>query len=81
MSERFNLRHLKHAVSIEQVLADRGRLRHLRRRGRQLVGPCPVHDGDNIDAFVVDPGRNIWRCFTRCSGGVYWDGAMFMRDF
>lgn len=60
---------LKEAVSIEQVLAQRGLLDGLRLRGHQLVGACPVHGGDNPRAFVVDRHKGLWRCFTICDGG------------
>lgn len=60
---------LKQRVSIEQVLASRGLLDALTARGHRLVGPCPVHGGDNPAAFVVDRRRNLWRCFTGCDGG------------
>ena len=57
-----DLRRLKRSVSIEHVLADRGLLAGMRRRG-QLVGACPIHGGDNPDAFVVNPQRGLWRCY------------------
>ena len=60
---------LKQSVSIHQVLADRGLAEKLRRRGDRLVGPCPVHDGDNPNAFVVSLSRNLWYCFSRCGQG------------
>jgi DNA primase len=60
---------LKRAVSIEQVLADQGLLDRLRRRGAYWVGPCPLHAGDNPNAFVVHRERNLWRCFTVCRAG------------
>lgn len=64
-----DFKRLKQAVTVEQVLADRGLLDHLRRRGSRLVGPCPLHGGDNPTAFVVDGTKNIWQCFTGCAGG------------
>jgi DNA primase len=64
-----DLRRLKQTVTIEQVLGDRGLLDRLRRRGHRLVGPCPLHGGDNPTAFSVDVNRNIWHCFTGCNGG------------
>jgi len=64
-----DLKRLKQTVTVEQVLADRGLLDRLRRRGSRLVGPCPLHGGDNPAAFVVDVTRNIWNCFTGCAGG------------
>ena len=63
------LRELRRLVSIEQVLHRRGLLCGLRRRGHRLVGPCPVHDGDNPTAFVVDCRRDLWNCHTACKGG------------
>lgn len=64
-----NLKQLKQTVTIEQVLADKGLLDRLRRRGPRLVGPCPLHGCDNPTAFAVDVARNIWHCFTGCAGG------------
>ena len=64
-----DFRVLKRTVSVERVLAERGLLSGLRRRGGQLVGACPIHGGDNVNAFVVHPVRNLWRCFTRCDAG------------
>ena len=63
------LRELRRLVSIEQVLHRRGLLSGLRRRGQRLVGPCPVHGGDNPTAFVVDCRRDLWNCHTACRGG------------
>ena len=64
-----DFRRLKRAVSIEQVLAHRGLLHGLTVRGHQIVGPCPIHRGDNPRAFVVHRSRNVWRCFTGCDAG------------
>jgi DNA primase len=64
-----NFKRLKQLVNIEQVLADKGLLDHLRRQANRLAGPCPLHDGDNPNAFVVDTERNLWRCFTGCAAG------------
>lgn len=63
------LRELRRFVSIEQVLQQRGLVEGLRCRGHQLVGPCPVHGGDNPTAFVADCRRGLWNCFTACRGG------------
>jgi len=62
-------RALKCAVSIFQVLDARGLAGQLRRSGPRLVGPCPLHGGDNPHAFVVHPDKNLWYCFTGCRGG------------
>ena len=60
---------LRRLVSIEQVLERRGLSSRLKRRGHRLVGPCPVHGGDNPTAFVADCRRDLWNCFTACGGG------------
>jgi DNA primase len=61
--------HLKRAVSVECVLAANGLSAALKRSGNRLVGPCPLHGGDNPNAFVVQLDRNLWYCFTRCGTG------------
>ena len=61
--------HLKQAVSIASVLADKGLIPHFKKRGDQLFGPCPVHGGDNPGAFVVSLSKNLWHCFTGCHTG------------
>jgi hypothetical protein len=37
--------------------------------GPQLKGCCPIHKGTNPKAFVVDPRKNVWRCFGDCGRG------------
>jgi DNA primase len=64
-----NFQYRKHAVSIEAVLQDKGLSTHLKKRGDQLFGPCPVHGGDNPKAFVVSLSKNLWHCFTKCDAG------------
>jgi DNA primase len=66
---QFEFRRLKRTVSIVQVLADRGWLARMKARGASLVGPCPLHGGDNPNAFVVHRDKNVWHCFTGCSAG------------
>lgn len=60
---------LKARVRIPHMLVARGLDSGFRVRRGRWVGPCPVHGGDNRTAFVVDIGRNLWHCFTRCGGG------------
>jgi DNA primase len=60
---------LKRTVTIQRVLVAVGLIATLRRRGNRLVGPCPLHDGDNPRAFVVDLEKDLWFCFSRCGGG------------
>jgi len=64
-----DFKYLKRVVSIADVLRDKGLMGQYRTRGGKLTGPCPVHGGDNPNAFVADLSRNIWHCFTGCSTG------------
>ncbi len=61
--------HLKSVISLEQVLAAKDLLDRFRPRGDSLVGPCPLHHGDNPHAFVISRHKNLWYCFTRCGRG------------
>ena len=67
--EHFTFKYLKARVSIAAVLQDKGLKTAFRIRGDQLFGPCPVHGGDNPNAFVISLSKNIWRCFTQCNTG------------
>jgi DNA primase len=49
----------------------------LRESGKNgLVGACPIHRGDNLNAFHVDRERNLFNCFTHCGGGSVIDFVM-----
>ncbi|MDJ0839679.1 MAG: CHC2 zinc finger domain-containing protein [Acidobacteriota bacterium] len=65
----FDFQHLKSYVSIEMVLAAKGLLPFLRKKGGRIIGPCPLHHGDNPHAFVVTLTKDLWHCFTRCDAG------------
>ena len=67
--EHFTFKYLKARVSIAAVLQDKGIITAFRKRADQLVGPCPVHGGDNPNAFVINLSKNIWHCFTQCNAG------------
>jgi DNA primase len=65
-----NFADLKRRVSIVTVLNAKGVMtQQFKKRGDQLFGPCPVHGGDNPNAFVISLSKNIWHCFTRCNTG------------
>jgi len=50
---------------------------NLRESGKNsLVGACPLHHGDNPNAFRVDTERNLFNCFTHCGGGSVIDFVM-----
>jgi DNA primase len=40
----------------------------LKRAGRTFKACCPFH-GEKTPSFVVDPGRQSWRCFGACGTG------------
>ena len=61
--------YLKRVVSIAAILHDKGLDTQFNKRGDQLFGPCPVHGGDNPQAFVVSLSKNLWHCFTKCNTG------------
>jgi len=67
--EYFTFKYLKARVSIAAVLQDKRLITAFRKRADQLVGPCPVHGGDNPNAFVINLSKNIWHCFTQCNAG------------
>ena len=52
---------IKERVSIERVLDHYGI--ELKRSGKNLVGLCPIHKGDNPRQFSADPEKNIFHCF------------------
>jgi len=67
--EHFTFKYLKARVSIAAVLRAMGLKTPFRKRADQLFGPCPVHGGDNPNAFVINLSKNIWHCFTKCNAG------------
>jgi DNA primase len=67
--EHLSFKYLKARVSIAAVLQDKGLKTAFRKRADQLVGPCPVHGGDNPNAFVISLSKKIWHCFTKCNAG------------
>jgi len=67
---------IKQKLSIRTVLAHYNLLNGLRDYGNRLVGPCPVHRGDNSTAFHADLEKNLWNCFTRRHGGTVIDMIM-----
>jgi DNA primase len=56
-------------VRIADVLACYGLTDTLRRKGENLVGPCPIHKGTNATQFHVSLAKNNFNCFGDCHGG------------
>jgi DNA primase len=67
--DHLNFADLKRRVSIVTVLNAKRAMTPFKKRADQLFGPCPVHGGDNPNAFVISTSKNIWHCFTRCNTG------------
>lgn len=63
------IKDLKKQVGIGRVLEAYDLCRRLKRHAEQLIGPCPLHGGDNPTAFRVHLARGLWNCFTACGGG------------
>ena len=63
------LKNLKKQLNIGRVLEAYGLCTRLKQNGKQLIGACPLHGGDNPTAFRVHLARGIWNCFTACGGG------------
>lgn len=65
-----DFRAIKQAVSLEAVMRHWG-VKGLRRRGDQLEGRCPIHQGERGDSFRANLARNIFHCFAcQASGNV-----------
>lgn len=64
-----NFREIRSRISIGEVLTRYYGIDNLRPSGETLVGPCPIHNGNNTRAFHVDLGKNLWHCFTGCKKG------------
>ena len=59
---------VKSAITMEMVLQHYG-VNWLRKKRDVLIGCCPIHGGDNPNAFHVSRSKNIWQCFTGCCCG------------
>lgn len=64
-----NFAEIRSRVSLEDVIFKLYGIDNLKRDGRKLVGPCPVHGGDSSRAFHADLDKNIWHCFSQCQQG------------
>lgn len=70
MGDWIDFAEIRAKVTLEQVLIDLyGLGDRLRRSGKRLVGPCPIHHGDSPRAFSADLEKNVWYCHTGCRRG------------
>jgi DNA primase len=66
---------IKREVSMAQILDYYGI--KLKKKGKPgLYGSCPIHHGDNQNAFHVDLEKNLFHCFSHCGGGSIIDFVM-----
>ena len=63
-----NPQEIKSSLSMLAVLDHYG-ITSLRQKDQQLSGTCPIHNGDNPNAFHINLEKNLWHCFTRDHGG------------
>jgi DNA primase len=69
MTTHMSFKTIKASVSLLMVLTEYYGLASLIRRGDKLIGPCPVHGGNNERAFHANLRENLWFCFTGCGRG------------
>lgn len=70
MGDWIDFAEIRARVSLENVLLGMYQLgERLKRSGKKLVGPCPIHGGDNPRAFQADLEKNVWYCHTGCRRG------------
>lgn len=74
-----DIQRMKAEITMEHILGHYGiRLRAV--NSHRLHGCCPIHHGDNANAFHVDLKRNLFHCFTHCGGGSIFDFVMKMEQ-
>lgn len=72
-----DIQRIKAEITMEHILGHYGIRIQLRDVGtNRLSGCCPIHHGDNPNAFHVDLKRNLFHCFTHCGGGSIFDFVM-----
>lgn len=64
---RISFKAVKEHIPLKEVAAGYGI--QLRQVGAELIGPCPLHKGDNPTAFHLNAKKNRWTCFTHCGYG------------
>jgi DNA primase len=64
-----NYKEIKAQVNMAQVLEHYGVLGHLREKGDELIGCCPIHHGTNANQFHASRTKNNFMCFGNCHGG------------
>jgi DNA primase len=60
---------LKASMTMEQILDHYELTATLRRKGTNLIGTCPIHQGSNPNQFHVSTTKNTCNCFSDGHGG------------
>jgi len=68
---------LKTEVSVQRLVEASGV--ELKRGGKDFLGRCVFHEGDNTASLVVSPGKNLWHCFGCGAAGGPIDWVMKTR--
>src|ERR1700704_670329 len=69
MATWVDYKELKQRVKMQDVLGHYGLTDKLKRKGDNLIGPCPIHKGTNATQFHVSLAKNNFNCFSDCHGG------------
>jgi DNA primase len=71
------LERLKNEVSVERLVEASGV--DLKRSGKDMLGRCLFHEGDNTPSLVISPAKNLWHCFGCGAAGGPIDWVMKTR--
>jgi DNA primase len=79
MSPYLDISQIKAQITMAHILSYYGiSLRQI--NPEHLAGCCPIHKGDNPNAFHVDLKLNLFNCFSNCGGGSIFDFVMKMEQ-
>ena len=77
-----NAEEIRQNIPIFEVAERLGITGNLRAAGdNEMRGPCPLHGGDNRDAFSMYQDSNRWECRTHCGKGSQIDLVMKAQGF
>ena len=71
------LERLKSEVSVQRLVEASGV--ELKRGGKDFLGRCIFHEGDDTPSLVISPGKNLWHCFGCGAAGGPIDWVMRTR--
>jgi DNA primase len=66
MAQWVDIKKVRESITIQQILEFYGLDDNLVRKGDQLIGPCPIHQGTNKSQFHVSILKGIFHCFGDC---------------